>query len=109
MFYRSFTESVLTSSFVCWFGIFSAKNRGRLNSIVNRGSKIVGVRQTGLSELYEKRAMRKGLKIMRNLCHIFSQYYETLPSGRRQRAFTTKKAKTLNSFVPMSLKIINKS
>ena len=91
------------------FGTLSVKNRGRLNSIVNRGSKVVGVRQTGLSELYEKRAMRKGMQIMSNLGHILSQYYETLPSGRILRAFTAKKAKTLNSFVPMSIKIINKS
>ena len=84
------------------------KNRGRLNSIVNRGSKVVGVRQTGLSELYEKRAMRKGLQIMSDLCHILSQYHDTLPSGRRLRSFIAKKAKTLNSFVPMSIKIINK-
>ena len=80
-----------------------------LNSIVNRGSKDVGVRQTGLSELYEKRAMRKGLQIMSDLCHILSPYYETLPSDRRLRAFTAKKAKTINSFVPMSINIINKS
>ena len=85
------------------------KNRGRLNSIVNKESKVVGVRQTGLSELYEKRATRKGLQIMSDLCHIFSQYYETLRSGWRLRAFSAKKAKTLNSFVTMSIKIINKS
>ena len=109
MFYRSFIESVLTSSFVCWFGTLSVKNRGRLNSVVNRGSKVVGVRQAGLSELYEKRVTRKGLQIMSDLCHIISQYYETLPSDRRLRAFTAKKAKTMNSFVPMSIKIINKS
>ena len=78
-----------------------------MNSIVNRGSKVV--RQTGLNELYEKRAMRKGLQIMSDLCHILSQYYETLTSSRRLRAFSAKKAKTLNSFVPMSIKISNKS
>ena len=54
------------------------KNRGRLNSIVNRGRKVVGVIQTGLSELFEKRAMRKGLQIMSDLCHILSQYSRDL-------------------------------
>ena len=76
----------------------SVKNRGRLNSIVNRGSKVVGVGQTRLSELYEKRAMRKGLQIMSDLCHILSKYYDTLPSGRKLRAFTAKKAKTHEQF-----------
>ena len=35
--------------------LYEKRAEGRLNSIVNRGSKVVGVRQTGLSELYEKR------------------------------------------------------
>ena len=59
------------------------KNRGNLNSIVNRGSKVVGVRQTGLNQLYETRAKRKGTEIMSDLCHILSQYYNILPSARR--------------------------
>ena len=104
--YCSFIESVLTSSFVYWFCTLSVKNRCRLNSIVNSGSKVVGVRQTGLSELYEKRAMRKGLQITSDLSHPFTVLYI---SGRRLRAFTAKKTNTLNSFVPMSIKIINKS
>jgi len=38
-----------------------------------------------------------------DLCHILSQYHDTLPSDRRLRAFSANKAKTLNSFVPMSI------
>ena len=44
MFYCSFIETVLTSCLVCWFGTLSVKNRGKLDSIVNRGTKVVGVR-----------------------------------------------------------------
>ena len=72
MFYCSFIESLLTSCLVCWFGTFSVKNRDKLDSIVNRGSQVVGVRQTGLNRLYESRAKRKGLEIMTDLCHIVS-------------------------------------
>ena len=46
--------------------------RSRLNSIVNRGRKVVGVRQTGLRELDENKTTRKGLQIMNDLCHILS-------------------------------------
>ena len=49
-----------------------------MDSIVNRESKGVGVRQAGLNQLYESRAKRKGIEMMSDL----SQYYNVLPSGR---------------------------
>ena len=54
MFYCSFMASALTSSLVCWFGTLSVTNRGKLDSIVNRGSKLVGVRQDGLNQRRER-------------------------------------------------------
>ena len=56
------------------------KNRGNLDSIVNRGSKVVGVSQTGLNHLYEMRVKRKGIEIMSDLCHSLSKYYNMLQS-----------------------------
>ena len=109
MFYCSFVESVLTFCLVCWFGTLSVMIRGKLNRIVNTGSKVVGVRQTGLNQLYESRAKRKGIAIMSDLCHILTQYYNMLPSGRRLRAFSAKKAETLCNFIPMSIKFINET
>ena len=52
----------------------------------------MGVRQTGLNQLYELKATRNGLEIISDFCHILSQYYNVLPSGRRLRAFRTTKA-----------------
>ena len=45
---------------MCWFSILSVKNRGKLNSIVYKGNTFIGVRQTGVSQLYETRA-KKGV------------------------------------------------
>ena len=64
MFYCSFIESVLTFCLIYWFGTLSMKNRGMLNGVVYKGSKVVGVRQTGLNQLCESRAKRKGIHIM---------------------------------------------
>ena len=58
MFYCSLIESVLTSCLVCWFGTLPVKNRGNLNSIVNIGTTVVGVRQTGQHLLYASRAKK---------------------------------------------------
>ena len=43
------------------------KNKGESSSIVNRGRKVVGVRQSGLNQLYESRAKRKCIEIMSDL------------------------------------------
>ena len=108
MFYCSFIESVLTYCLVCWLGTLSVKNRGKLDSIVNRGSEVVRVRQTGLNQLYEMKAKRKGIDIMSDLSHILSQNYNMLPSGRRLRVFRAKKP-DIGQFYPPSITLINKT
>ena len=42
MFYSFFIESVLTFTFICWFGSLTLKNRYRLEGIVKVCSKIAG-------------------------------------------------------------------
>ncbi len=67
------------------------------------------VKQTGLNQLYESRAKRKGIEIMSDLCQILTQYYNMLLLGRRFKAFSAKKATTLSNVIPMSIKFINKT
>ena len=109
MFYNAFILSILSSSFLCWFGNLTVKNRTKLNSIVNKCSKIVGVKQASLNEVYERRVRKRAKGIMRNDSHPLAAHYDILPSGRRLRSLPAKKKRTSNSFVPMSIKILNKS
>ena len=109
MFYNAFILSILSSSFLCWFGNLTVKNKTKLNSIVSKCSKIVGVKQASLSEVYERRVRKRAKGIMRNDSHPLASHYEVLPSGRRLRSLPIKKNRTSNSFVPMSIKILNKS
>ena len=48
-FYQSRIESVLTFSFMCWFGGLNVKSKNVLNKVVNVCSKVVGERQEHLS------------------------------------------------------------
>ena len=93
MFYCGFIQSILSSCLVCWFGSLSVKNKGKFNSIINRGSTIVGVRQTGRNQLYETRAKRKDIEITSDLSHILFQYHNMLPLGSRLRVVRAKSAK----------------
>ena len=58
-FYRSCIESVLTFSFLCWFGGLNVKSKNVLNKVVNVCGKVVGERQEHLSQLYERRVVRR--------------------------------------------------
>ena len=58
-FYRSCIESVLTFSFLCWFGGWNVKSKNVLNKVVNVCGKVVGERQEQLNQLYERRVVRK--------------------------------------------------
>ena len=51
-FYQSCIESVLTFSFLCWFGDLNVKSKNVLNKVVNVCGKVVGERQEQLSQLY---------------------------------------------------------
>ena len=81
MFNHAFSESVLTS-FLCWFGSLSVKNKNMLARVVNVCSKIVSVRQESLNELYKRRAVQKGKKIAFDSAHVLARHFELLPSGR---------------------------
>jgi gmma-aminobutyric acid receptor subunit gamma len=105
-FYRCCIESILTFSFVCWFGSLTVKNKNALNRVVNVCSKIVGVRLTGLNELYERRVLQRGRRIASDESHVLARHYELLKSGRRYRV-PKLKARAKKSFVPKSILLLN--
>ena len=53
------------------------KIRVKENGTDNRGSKVVGVRQTGQRQLYENRARRRGCKSRVN--HVTSFHFKKVP------------------------------
>ena len=83
------------------------KNKTVLARVVNVCSKIVGERQASLSELYERRAVRKGRKTAGDSAHVLARHYVLLPSGRRYRIPRTRTLRAKNSFVPRSIVLCN--
>ena len=66
------------------FGTLSENNRSKLNTIVNRGSTVLGVRQTGLNQLCDSRAKRNGVEIVNDL-------EDSGPLGQRKQATRVNK------------------
>ena len=54
----------VSSRLICWFILWVWRTDASLNlNSINRGSKIVGVRQTGLSQLYEMRIKKNHSRV----------------------------------------------
>ena len=106
-FYTSFIESVLTFSFICWYGGLCVKSKNVLERVVNVCGKIVGVRQEHLTVLYERRVVRKASCIIQDRSHVLAHHFEVLPSGRRYRVPKFHTVRTKNSFIPKSIELLN--
>ena len=58
------------------------KSKNVLNKVVNVCGKVAGEKEQ-LSQLYERRVVRKARVIVENNSYVLAKYYELLPSGRR--------------------------
>lgn len=71
LFYKSYTESVLTFSMICWYGNLSAKAKAALSKIVKVSGKIIGAQQSSLTDLYNRFVLKKAESILSNYSHHF--------------------------------------
>jgi hypothetical protein len=71
-----------------------------LRRIITTASKVLGVKQTGLDEIFKVRALRQAHKIILDPSHPLYLDFELLPFGRRYRAPLSRKNRTRQSFVP---------
>ena len=61
------------------------KSKNVLNKVVNMCGKVVGERQEQLSQLCERRVVRKAKVLVDDNSRVLAKYYELLSSGRRFR------------------------
>ena len=74
----------------------NVKSKNVLNKVVNVCGKVVGDRQEQLSQLYERRVVRKARVIVDDNSHVLAKHYELLPSGRRFRQLHLQSIEFLN-------------
>ena len=107
-FYICHIESLLTFSFLAWYGSLSESNKAKLRRVTSVGSKLCGTQCSALQHLYEQRTVKKAGKIARDPTHNLRTCFRVLPSGRRYASSTMKKAKGINSFIPSAIRLLNK-
>ncbi len=64
LFYKSYTESILTFSIICRYSNLSVKAKNALSRIVKVSSKLLGTEQSSHTDLYNRQVVRKANSIL---------------------------------------------
>ena len=108
LFYKSVISSVLSFSIACWLGNSSLESQGLLSRVINICHKL-GVRDTkSLDEMYSKSVKQRCKAILKDNKHPLKGKYELLKSGRRWRSAKCRTVRYGNSFVPASIRMLNR-
>lgn len=107
LFYRSYIESVLSFSLLCWFGNLNTKSTNALNKVVNTSNKILGVPQCTLSDLFHSHIVRKAKTILSDSSHPFYSEFLFLPSGWWLRFPSVESNGYKQSFIPVAISFLN--
>lgn len=107
LFYRSFIESVVTFSLICWYGSISVKQKNSLSRLIKVSSSITGFRQKGLEELYYSQMLRKVESILVDSSHPLQIEFQMLPLGLRLKLPKCRTNRYKHSFVPSAILLLN--
>ena len=83
------------------------RTRNKLQHVVNISSKITSFKQSSVTALYEKQVLRKANKIINDNTYILYNEYVLLPSSRRFRTIISKTNRKRDSFIPMSVRLLD--
>lgn len=73
-FYKCFIESVITFNISAWFGSLSNIHRSPLNKIITMSSKIIGLVQDSLTNIYNRRVKLKDTHIASDTTHTLHSH-----------------------------------
>lgn len=107
LFYFAFIESIMSFSIVVWYGSLSVMNKNSLNQIVKWASRIIGVNQWNLGNIYTNQLYWKANVVLNDRSHPLRNDFQLLPSGRRFVASRWKTRRYRNTFVPVAIEILN--
>lgn len=108
LFYRANMESVIRYGITTWFGNLSVKLKSRLQILIKRASKIIGMQPPrSLQEIFDRTVMKQGTKITHDPNHILHMEFVLMPSGRRYRVPSCRLNRYKSSFVPLAIRALN--
>ena len=111
MFFTSVVNSVLTFGLICWGGNISKQDKGRLDGVIRKAGRVVGVQQHDIDTLIDKRTTDKMNVILSDRTHPLRPEYDNrfLERSGRYRAPKTRTVRHAKSFIPRSISLYNKN
>ena len=103
-FYQAVLESLIR------FGNLSVQVKSKLNRLVQTAMKVIGrTENSSLQSIYEESVLRLAQRASSDSAHILNPEYQLLPSGKRYRTPICKFNRFKYSFIPTSIRLINKT
>ena len=108
LFYTSILQSVICFSVICWYGNCTTASKTKLTQIILTCQKLGLTNVSSLENLYCKSALQRCELITTDKTHPLHNMYQMLPSGRRMRSVRCRTKRYSDSFVPASIRLLNK-
>ena len=90
---------LVASCLICWYGSVNLHSKKLLNNIVKVCSKIVGIEQKSLYNVFDHCVEDKARVIMSDRNHMLSMYYELSPSIHHYQCLEVRPC-AQKSFIP---------
>ena len=111
MFYQTVVSSVLTFAIVCWGRSVGVSDRGKLNKLIKKAGSVVGQKLENIELTFEKRLLKKVLKIQGDELHpMYCILLERRSSFSNRYIMPVCRTERFRcSFLPSAIKCLNEA
>ena len=107
LFYKSVIESVILSSCIVWFGACRKEDAEKLKRIPRHAKKMIN-EESNLNKTCASMILKQAENIIENANHPLHSCYTVMRSGKRFRSVGFRTNRFGNSFIPLSIRELNK-
>lgn len=110
LFYLSTIASIINYNFIVWWNSTNQHNKMLINSIYKKAKKAINSEMFEVPDgqtNYKNLVCKKTNKLLKDENSLYSEYFQTMRSGKRLRLIKCKTLRYQNSFVPSSVHILN--
>ena len=104
--YSCTIESTLTDCITTWYCNCLASNHKALQRVMHTAQDITGAEFPAIQDLYTRRSQRKALKLS-DYSNPSHRLLSLLPQSKRYRWTKSGTNRTLNSFYPQAIRLLN--
>jgi hypothetical protein len=100
-------ESIFTGCITSWYGNCSTSDSKAQQRVVCTAKYITRAELPAIQDLYTRQGQRKALKLVKDFSHPSHRLFSLLLHDKRYQCTKTGTNRTLNSFYPQVLRLLN--